>query len=212
MFLPTKERAQRLAALIGCALLFGCGGAESPYDANVQGTVTIDGELAPNGSVTFTPVEEGPTAVGVIASDGSYALRIGQGDVGDPDSSMIPAGKYVVTAMITGPPPKSETPVVGPPPAGPKLIADKYASRNSTDLSFEVDKGPNVIVLKLDGPWANPPAEETANDSTAESPEDASAAAPAQAVDSEEASPAAETADDAKDNSAAPAAVEEQKP
>lgn len=209
MFLVTKKRAERLAALIGCALLFGCGGGDSPYDANVQGTVTIDGELAPGGSVTFIPVEEGPTAVGAIASDGSYALRIGQGEVGDPDSSVIPSGKYVVTAMITGPPPKSETTVIGPPPAGPKLIADKYASRNSTDLSFEVDKGPNVIVLKLDGPWANPPAEETAHDSNAASPEDAAAATP---VEAEDDGAVAETAEGAKDNSAAPAAVEEQKP
>jgi hypothetical protein len=29
-------------------------------------------------------------------------------------------------------------------------------------LKFEVKKGPNIIVLKLDGPWANPPVEEEA--------------------------------------------------
>ena len=212
MFLRTTKRAKGLAALTGCALLFGCGEAESPYDANVQGTVTIDGELAPGGSVTFTPVEEGPTAVGAIASDGSYALRIGQGEVGDPDSSMIPSGKYVVTAMITGPPPKSETSVVRPPPAGPRLIADKYATRSSTDLNFKVEKGPNVIVLKLDGPWANPPAEETENDANLESPEEASATTPAHAVDGEEATPASDAVEDVKGNSSAPAAVEEQKP
>ncbi|QDT73881.1 hypothetical protein [Lacipirellula limnantheis] len=155
-----KSWAPRLAALTSVAAVLGCGGANAKYDANVQGTVTIDGELAPGGSVTFTPVENGPTGVGTIAADGSYSLRIGQGDVGSPDSSVIPAGEYVVTAMITGPSPKDATSSGGPPPAGPKLIADKYGSRATSDLKFEVKKGPNIIVLKLDGPWANPPAEE----------------------------------------------------
>ena len=143
----------------------GCGDASAKYDANVQGTVTIDGELAPGGTVTFTPVKKGPTAVGTIASDGSYALRIGQGDVGSPDSSEIPAGKYVVTAMITGSsPPADSAPAGAPPLAGPKMIADKYGSRATSDLNFEVKKGPNIIVLALDGPWANPPVEEPSDD------------------------------------------------
>ncbi|MBL9163841.1 MAG: hypothetical protein JNL18_14005 [Planctomycetaceae bacterium] len=155
-----KSWAPRLAALTSVAAVLGCGGDNAKYDANVQGTVTIDGELAPGGSVTFTPLENGPTGVGTIAADGSYSLRIGQGDVGSPDSSVIPAGEYVVTAMITGPSPKDATASGGPPPAGPKLIADKYGSRATSDLKYEVKKGPNIIVLKLDGPWANPPAEE----------------------------------------------------
>lgn len=160
MNVSIKSWAPRLAALTSAAVVLGCGGAGAKYDANVQGTVTIDGELAPGGSVTFTPVKNGPTGVGTIAADGSYSLRIGQGDVGSPDSSVIPAGEYVVTAMITGPSPKEAASSGGPPPAGPKLIADKYGSHATSDLTFEVKKGPNIIVLKLDGPWANPQAEE----------------------------------------------------
>jgi hypothetical protein len=199
--------------LIAAALLAasgGCGGASAKYDANVQGTVTIDGELAPGGTVTFTPVEKGPTAVGTIASDGSYALRIGQGDVGSPDSSEIPSGKYVVTAMITGSsPPADSAPAGAPPPAGPKMIADKYGSRATSDLKFEVKKGPNIIVLALDGPWANPPVEEPSDDkaatstaegeqesATADSREDAATVSTPEAV-TENAEPAAATEDEA---------------
>lgn len=159
MSITLKSRIRLYATLASIAAFVGCG-ANAKYDANVQGAVTIDGELAPGGSVTFTPVEKGPTGVGTIASDGSYSLRIGQGDVSSPDSSEIPAGEYVVTAMITGPSPKDSAPEGSPPPSGPKLIADKYGSRETSDLKFEVKKGPNIIVLKLDGPWANPPAEE----------------------------------------------------
>jgi hypothetical protein len=163
-----KSRSRLLIAAALLAASGGCGGATAKYDANVQGTVTIDGELAPGGTVTFTPVEKGPTAVGTIASDGSYALRIGQGDVGSPDSSEIPSGKYLVTAMITGSsPPTDSAPAGAPPPAGPKIIADKYGSRVTSDLKFEVKKGPNIIVLALDGPWANPPVEEPSDDTSA---------------------------------------------
>jgi len=167
---PIKSCSRLLIAAALLAASGGCGGASAKYDANVQGTVTIDGELAPGGTVTFTPVKKGPTAVGTIASDGSYALRIGQGDVGSPDSSEIPAGKYVVTAMITGSsPPTDSAPAGAPPLAGPKMIADKYGSRATSDLNFEVKKGPNIIVLALDGPWANPPVEEPSDDKEATS-------------------------------------------
>ncbi len=162
-----KSRSRLLISAALLAAAGGCG-ATAKYDANVQGTVTIDGELAPGGTVTFTPVEKGPTAVGTIASDGSYALRIGQGDVGSPDSSEIPSGKYVVTAMITGSsPPTDSAPAGAPPSAGPKIIAEKYGSRVTSDLKFEVKKGPNIIVLALDGPWANPPVEEPSDETSA---------------------------------------------
>lgn len=152
--------------LASIAAFVGCGGNDK-YDANVQGAVTIDGELASGGSVTFTPVEKGPTGVGTIASDGSYSLRIGQGDVSSPDSSEIPAGEYIVTAMITGPSPKGAATEGAPPPSGPKLIADKYGNRDTSDLKFQVKKGPNIIVLKLDGPWANPAADDASDEESA---------------------------------------------
>jgi hypothetical protein len=153
-------------ALTGLA----CGGCESStgsYNATVQGTVTIDGDLAPGGTVMFTPMKKGPVAVGAIASDGSYSLRIGQGTSSDPDHNKIPSGEYIATVEVSGPPgetkPDNEG---GPKPAGPRLMADKYASKDTSDLKEEVTEGLNVIDLKLDGPWANPPKE--SDDETSE--------------------------------------------
>ena len=139
----------------------GCGeSATSSYNATVQGTVTIDGDLAPGGTVTFTPVKKGPVAVGAVAANGSYSLRIGQGTSSDPDHNKIPSGEYIATVEISGPPgetaPDNEG---GPKPAGPRLMADKYASQNTSDLKEVVTEGLNVIDLKLDGVWANPPEE-----------------------------------------------------
>jgi hypothetical protein len=163
-------------AALGVLVVVGCGEASNNgYNAIVQGTVTIDGELAKGGTVSFFPVGEGPVAVSSIAADGSYALRIGQGNAGDPDSSKMPSGKYVAAVEVTGTPGKPTAENEGGPlPAGPRLMADKYASQETSGLEFEVTKGMNVFELKLDGPWANPPeeAEETEDAEESEEAED----------------------------------------
>jgi hypothetical protein len=149
-----------MLAAFACA---GCGRSARDFDASVQGTVTVDGELAHGGSVTFFPVEKGPTAVGNIAADGSYSLRVGQGNARNVDRSAIPSGDYVVTAVITGPSEENKSAQEGGPPlAGPRLVADKYASRETSDLKFTIKVGANVIVLNLEGPSANPPKDEGA--------------------------------------------------
>lgn len=144
-----------LAAILGCS-----ESSSDNNDATVQGTITIDGALAPNGTVSFYPVDGGPVAVGSIARDGSFSLRIGQGNARNLDRSGIPSGEYVVTVVATGP---SERGAVnddgGPLPFGPSLIAHKYANRETSELKATVNKGPNVLDFKLDGPWANPPKE-----------------------------------------------------
>ena len=45
-------------SLLSIAVFAGCGGPSS----NVQGTVTVDGQLARQGTVAFHPVEGGATA------------------------------------------------------------------------------------------------------------------------------------------------------
>jgi hypothetical protein len=196
---------------LACA---GCESATSNYNATVQGTVTIDGDLAPGGTVTFTPVKKGPVAVGAVAADGSYSLRIGQGTSSDPDHNKIPSGEYIATVEISGPPgetaPDNEG---GPKPAGPRLMADKYASQDTSDLKKEVTEGLNVIDLKLDGVWANPP-EEPAEDADEENSEDddknaesegAGQGEPAEAASADKDSDAGESSDQADAPAAAAA-------
>lgn len=150
--------------------LLGCGGSQSGYDANVQGTVTVDGELANGGTVTFHPTGKGPVAVGEIAKDGSYAVRIGQGNSSNRNDDKIPSGEYVVTASIIGPPEKNKLVAEGGPSvSGSALMADKYASKETSDLKFKIKSGANVIVLKLDGLSANPPLEGTGEEQSTSS-------------------------------------------
>jgi hypothetical protein len=209
-------------AAISCLAWTGCNRAANTFDATVQGAVTIDGELAPRGTVTFHPIKNGTPSSGPIHEDGSYSIRTGQGDLSNPDGGTIRSGDYVVTVAVTAPP--SETEVVaegGPPSVGARLMADKYAMKETSDLKVKVKAGPNIIDLKLDGPWANPPKEEAeeegdqdaeegeakadkagaadgdASDSDARAGEEVPTDAPADTVDSNE--QPAETSDTSAD-------------
>jgi hypothetical protein len=141
--------------LIALVSFTGCGGPVS----NVQGTVTIDGELAPRGTVVFHPVAGGPTAYGTINKDGSYALRVGQGDLSDPDAGEIEAGEYIVTVVVNMPSQRDETVEESEPPhPGARMTASKYASKDTSDLRATVKAGSNVVPLELEAATA----EETA--------------------------------------------------
>jgi hypothetical protein len=156
-------------------LLNGCAKADKEFNASVQGAVTIDGQLAERGTVTFHPAKDGPVGSGHIFADGSYSIRTGQGNLTDPDGGGIRAGKYVVTVIVSGPPGDAKVDEKGGPPAiGPRMMADKYALKETSDLTFDIEAGPNVIDLKLEGPSAEPPAE-AADDEKNDADKDATA-------------------------------------
>jgi hypothetical protein len=148
-------------AAVAIFVAAGCGGPAYEYDSIVTGTVTIDGELAKSGTVTFHPVKEGLPSIGRIFPDGSFSLRTGQGDLKKTDGGTVVSGDYVVTVSVTGPPVEgSRVAEGGPPVPGPSLVAKKYARKDTSDLRRTVKPGPNVFVLELD--VAEPePLEET---------------------------------------------------
>jgi hypothetical protein len=138
-----------LAVILLCAAT-GCGGAANKYDSVVTGTVTIGGELAKSGTVTFHPVaKEGKIAIGRIYSDGSFSLRTGQGNLKDSDGGTLPSGEYIVAISVTGPAPNSPAPDGSPPVGGPLLIADKYVRKETSDLRSTVKPGKNVVTFDL---------------------------------------------------------------
>ena len=128
----------------------GCGGPTS----TVQGTVTIDGEIARQGTVVFHPVEGGAKAYGSIADNGSYALRVGQGDLNDPNAGDVPPGEYIITVVVNTPSSGRESlgeGDAGPPTPGPRLSAEKYATAETSDLKHTVKVGKNVFPLEIEG-------------------------------------------------------------
>jgi hypothetical protein len=138
----------------------GCQGEKSSADAVVQGTVTIDGALAPRGQVTFYPTDGGPIATGPIHQDGSFSLRIGQGNMVNPDESKIYSGEYVATVVVNAPADKSTNVGEGGPPlAGRRLSSIDYARRETSDLHFTVKSGRNVFPIELKGSQNDSPPE-----------------------------------------------------
>lgn len=129
------------------ALAIGCGSGSG--EATVTGTVLMDGQLVDGGTITFHPVTGGPPATGRIRKDGSFSVRSGQGNLKDADSGTLQTGDYKITIVVLGPSLGSETPA-GPPPAGPRLSAEKYASQSTTDLQRTVVAGKNLFEFHLD--------------------------------------------------------------
>jgi hypothetical protein len=156
------------SCIVGISLAaMGCGGAAYEYDSVVTGTVTIDGNLANTGTVTFHPVKSGRPAMGRIHSDGSYSLRTGQGDLSQVDGGTVKSGEYLVTASITAPPAEGAvTGEGGPPIPGPSLVASKYRQRDTTDLRLTVKPGTQVITLDLEPAEADQESDTTAKASS----------------------------------------------
>lgn len=160
----------KLITLHSILLIAACGGCGGP-NASVQGTVTIDGQLARGGTVQFHPVDDGPTAYGSIAKDGSYSLRVGQGDLSDPNAGDVPLGDYLVTVVANMPSINDESEDdSGPPKPGARLTAEKYAAKETTDLEATVKVGRNVVPLELEGAAADA-VEADAVEAEVESPE-----------------------------------------
>jgi len=136
-----------------------CADNSQVGNAIVQGTVTINGELAPRGQVTFYPEKKGPVATGLIHSDGSFSLRIGQGNPTEPDESKIFSGNYTATVVVSAPADKSSSIAEGGPPiAGPRLSAMKYSMPETSDLKFSVKAGRNVFPIEIEGSENDPPS------------------------------------------------------
>jgi len=164
-----NQHLHYFSTVSACLLLVGCG-APAQRDATVSGTVLIEGQLAESGTVTFHPLEHGPSASGGIRNDGSYSIRTGQGDLSDAGSGSLNSGEYKVTIVVRAP--SNEADVAGgPPPAGPCLTASKYASQSTTDLKRTVEPGENLFVFELEGA----DVDLSENDKSTDAPQDESA-------------------------------------
>jgi len=128
--------------LVSCVVFLatvGCGGV---YDSTVSGTVTLDSNPVPRGTITFKPVDGGPSAYGQIQSDGSYELRTGR-------EEGAPSGQYQVTVVANEPPAQQRSESGGPPPPGAAITPPWYRSSRTSRLQFNVEPGSNQIDIEL---------------------------------------------------------------
>lgn len=139
-----------LAVLAVC--LSGCSSGEKGYSGptgTVSGTVTIDGESAPEGTIVQFSHQSGFAATGEVGSDGTYQITTRKG----PE---IRTGEYTVTVK----PPTvelteeqadkiMENPDSQPPEAPASPIPEKYRNTATSGLSFEVQEGENNFDIEL---------------------------------------------------------------
>ena len=128
----------RIVATCLVWLLFTAIGC-STQDSQVSGTVTLDDQPLPLGTVAFHPQEAGPIAFGQVNSSGRYSLNTGT------ESGLKP-GSYAVTIEAT----EIVEPTPGNPEPLPKLLTPaKYRDKQVSGLIVEVKPGKNDIPLKL---------------------------------------------------------------
>lgn len=116
----------------------GCG-QSGPKLGQVTGTVTLDGQPVPRASITFAPVEPGPTSMGGTNKDGQYKLLF------NTDRQGAVLGKHNVTIRSL----EQDTDEDGKPTGdAPVKIPAKYGQVGA--LTAEVFTGSNTIDFKLE--------------------------------------------------------------
>lgn len=135
-----------LASWLFCtiaALVAGCSSSPQFETAQAAGRVTLDGKPVTQGSVVFTPPQGWP-ARGELDAEGRFTLSTYETG----DGAILGQHEIVVIAQ-SGPDPSEH--FERPPPAPTKwLIPERYGSRTTSGLTYEVHKDqPNEITLEL---------------------------------------------------------------
>jgi hypothetical protein len=133
-----------VSAMAGCC----CGCGSQPFEtAKVTGSVTLDGNPVTEGSVLFTPAQGWP-ARGELDAQGRFTLSTYE----DQDGAIVGQHEIAIIAQ-SGPDPSEH--FERPPPAPTKwLIPERYGSRATSGLRYEVKMGePNEVALEL---YSNP--------------------------------------------------------
>jgi hypothetical protein len=149
-----------LSAVLGLCLA-GCGGAEGDEGRvdvyEVTGTVTMDGKPVSGATVSFSPKDKQPAAVGMTDDSGAYSLTTYESGDG------AAAGNY--TVLVTKPPEASAGPsghdafVSGKPPAShsgasqnapASSLPVQYAAADTSPFSYTVKEEENTFDIKLE--------------------------------------------------------------
>ncbi len=143
----TAKKRKYVLAYCSISLISGLVGCGGPYDASVQGIVTLDGNAIPTGAISFVPSTGGPQAYAHIEESGNYEVYTGR-------ESGLPSGEYNVT-VVARKPSTTLSEGGGSPPPGEAITPRWYASTKTSGLSFKVEPGSNKINLEL---TSTPPA------------------------------------------------------
>ncbi|MCA8997235.1 MAG: carboxypeptidase regulatory-like domain-containing protein [Planctomycetaceae bacterium] len=117
----------------------GCGNSDPLNRQAVSGKITLDGQPLNNGTIEFTPVENGNPS-GASIQNGEFSI---------PSEKGLPPGDYIVRISASDP---NEKPVEAPGESheiAPELIPEEYNVKSA--LRFHVDANmENVFDLNVE--------------------------------------------------------------
>lgn len=135
-----SKKVSFVAAVLVIGACVGCN--QSPFNADVTGSVTLDGKPVPPGVVIFSAEDGGRNSSrGRIEPGGDYFLVTRH-------SRGIDAGNYRVAVQVYE---KGDPPGPGEraPANLPPLVPEKYLSVDTSGLAFTVEPGSNTIDIAL---------------------------------------------------------------
>lgn len=120
--------------LLICAPICGCGDSQ----ANVTGTITMDGQPVPSGSITFVKAEGGQVREGAVIKDGGFQAKLPPGKYKIELSGQKVVGKRTQKGFDG----KDEVIELTEP-----LFPERYNTK--TELSEDIKSGANTVKLDL---------------------------------------------------------------
>jgi hypothetical protein len=117
-----------LAILSLAVLCCGGCGADNPLGRlAISGSVTLDGEPLPSGTIAFAPQDPAGVSSGGMISEGAYAIVAERG---------LPPGTYDVRIFS---PDSDDTAPAGPPgPLGPPAVEERLPARYNTETELSI--------------------------------------------------------------------------
>jgi hypothetical protein len=145
-----------LVSGIALLLMSGCGGGYSGPTGTVSGSVTLNGQPVPSGSIVSFIADDGFVATGIVDAAGAYKLEVaGQGP-------KVPAATYKVMVAAPASGGISDTDAeyekmmqstnadaMGSSAKVTEAIPSKFTSTATSGLSFPVNAGENTINIEL---------------------------------------------------------------
>jgi hypothetical protein len=121
-----------------CICIAACGGGSGlPPLGNVSGTVTVDGQPAPNVMVQFSPVQGGRTSSGITDGSGRYSLMY------TAEASGAQVGKHEVRVTPSSEAPSDDQMDLASPQGA---LSPEHLQQT---FEFEVQAGSNTFDIKL---------------------------------------------------------------
>ncbi|EAQ81010.1 hypothetical protein [Blastopirellula marina] len=133
-------RYYSIVALLGLVALTGCGADTKSGEVKVQGTVSIDGQPVPTGSISFVAVDKSTPTGGGVIKEGNFTGYTMQGE----KKVLIVGNKIVGQVKLY------DTPDSGMRDKYESIVPPVYNAVQLTPLTVTIDGPRDDLSFELD--------------------------------------------------------------